>query len=225
MKRFFLLPLVAVLCVGAAPVRWANVVTTTPAGAYVHGNPKAKIRLVEYISYTCSHCAQFTTEAGPLLSAGYVAKGLVAVELRNAVRDQIDFALALSARCGGAPKFLGNTALLMKNQAVMMGKLPAFAKANGEKLKGASINTTLKALVRGLGIDMVLKPRGITPAQLDACVTSKATQTSVAAMANEAFSVRKLNATPTFMINDVIVDDVYNWTSLEPKIKAALETN
>ena len=89
--------------VQAAPAKdWSRTVTLTKEGAHLIGNPAAKTRLVEYVSYTCPHCAHFVAEGTTPLKAGWVAKGLVAVEVRHLVRDRYDLVAALLARCGGA---------------------------------------------------------------------------------------------------------------------------
>ena len=36
---------------------WTTVVSATPEGGFVMGNPNAKVKLVEYGSMTCPHCA------------------------------------------------------------------------------------------------------------------------------------------------------------------------
>ncbi|HEX3677730.1 MAG TPA: thioredoxin domain-containing protein, partial [Sphingomicrobium sp.] len=38
---------------------WTGVVAPTQAGGFVMGTPKAKVKLVEYGSMTCPHCAHF----------------------------------------------------------------------------------------------------------------------------------------------------------------------
>ena len=90
--KAILLAVVAFATVGAAPVDWTKTVTRGANGAYVLGNPKAKVRLVEYLSYSCSHCAEFTAQSAAPLKTNYISKGNVAIELRNAVRDRFDFA-------------------------------------------------------------------------------------------------------------------------------------
>jgi len=43
---------------GAAPVRnWPATATMNADGAYVIGNPAARVKLREWASYTCPHCA------------------------------------------------------------------------------------------------------------------------------------------------------------------------
>ncbi|HEX8555004.1 MAG TPA: thioredoxin domain-containing protein, partial [Sphingomonas sp.] len=48
----------------AAPARdWSTVAAKTATGAYVIGNPQARVKLIEYASYTCSHCAEFSVQS------------------------------------------------------------------------------------------------------------------------------------------------------------------
>jgi protein-disulfide isomerase len=218
----FLLIAVAALSIGAAPPNWTTRVQLAPNGAFVMGNPVAKAKFVEYLSYTCSHCADFNAEASMPLKRDYVAKGLVSVEFRNAVRDRLDFTAALLARCGGPTKFFAISDQLMATQSVWLGKAQAFGEANGEKLQAMSINDGLKLIARGLGFDAILKARGISAEQMDACLTNKAAQDKIAAMTNEAWAVRKIKGTPSFLINGNEVSAPGKWALIEPEIKTAL---
>lgn len=217
-----LLIAVALLSIGAAPPNWTARVQLAPNGAFVMGNPAAKAKFVEYLSYTCSHCADFNAEASTPLKRDYVAKGLVSIEFRNAVRDRLDFTAALLARCGGPTKFFSLSDQLMATQASWLEKAQAFGEANGEKLQSMSINEGLKLIARGLGFDVILKARGIGPEQMDACLTNKAAQEKIAAMTNEAWAVRKIKGTPSFLINGNEVAAPGKWALIEPEIKTAL---
>ncbi|MEK6637067.1 MAG: thioredoxin domain-containing protein [Pseudomonadota bacterium] len=223
MKPLFLI-VIATLSIGAAPPapNWTSKVNLAPNGAFVMGNPAAKAKLVEYLSYTCSHCAEFNVEAAAPLKRDYVAKGLVSVEFRNAVRDRLDFTAALIARCGGPRQFFAISDQLMATQSVWLGKAQTFAEANGEKLEKMPINEGLKLIARGLGFDMILKARGITPVDMDACLTNKAAQDKIAGMTNEAWGSRKIQGTPSFLINDSIVTAPGKWALIEPELKTAL---
>ncbi len=223
MKSLFLI-VIATLSIGAAPPapKWASTVTLAPNGAFVMGNPAAKAKLVEYLSYTCSHCAEFTAEAAVPLKRDYVAKGLVSVEFRNAVRDRLDFTAALLARCGGPRQFFAISDQLMATQSVWLGKAQAFSEANGERLEKMPINEGLKLIARGLGFDAIMKARGISPADMDACLTNKAAQDKIAGMTNEAWGSRKIQGTPSFLINDTLVSAPGKWAMIEPELKTAL---
>jgi protein-disulfide isomerase len=220
--KAFLLGAVALISIGAAAPNWTSTVNLAPNGAFVMGNPAAKAKLVEYLSYTCSHCAEYTAEAAVPLKRDYVAKGAVSVEFRNAVRDRLDFTAALIARCGGPTKFFAISDQLMATQSVWLGKAQAFGEANGEKLNKLPINAGLKLIARGLGFDEILKARGISAADMDACLTNKAAQDKIAGMTNEAWGSRKIQGTPSFLINDTLVTAPGKWVLIEPELKTAL---
>ena len=54
---------------------WSTVVTKTAAGGFVMGNPNAKVKLVEFGSMTCPHCAEFDETGGKPLIDNYVKNG------------------------------------------------------------------------------------------------------------------------------------------------------
>ncbi len=222
--KAIVLAVLALPLIGAAPAapNWVGMVMQAPNGAYVMGNPKAKVRLVEYLSYTCSHCAHFSEEAKVPLKRDYVAKGLVAVEFRNAVRDQFDMTAALLARCGGAGRFFGNSEAILAAQGTWLGKAQAFIDANGARLQKLPPNEGLKATARGVGLDAVMKARGFTLVQMDACLINKPNQDRVVAMTNEAWTVAKINGTPSFKVNGVALTGAGAWSVVEPAIKTAL---
>lgn len=206
----------------ATPTNWLDTASVGPNGAIVTGKPNAKVRLVEYVSYTCGHCARFIGEASSPLKRDYIAKGLVAVELRNAVANQFDFTASLVARCGAPNRFHGNTELIMATQAQWMGQANGFLKANGPRLSKMPIDAQLKAAVRGLGLDRIMAKRGYTAAQLDTCVTNKAAQNTLLSLTREALETQKISGTPTFVINGTTLENAGSWTIVEPAIKTAL---
>jgi protein-disulfide isomerase len=218
------LALAATALIGAAP-NWSTTVTKSAMNAYVLGNPAAKVKLVEYISYTCGHCAHFNAEGGSALKRAYIPTGKVSVEFRNAVRDQFDLTAALAARCGGPAKFHGNTDVIMAAQSVWMGKAQAWANENASKMQSMPINTVLLTLSKALGFEAMLAKRGVAPKQLAACMVDQNAQKQVVAMAKDAFEVQQISGTPSFTINGRMLDHVHDWSNLEPALKAAVAAN
>jgi protein-disulfide isomerase len=220
---WIILPL---LLASAAPAvmapNWLEKVTTATNGAYVMGNPQAKVRLVEYVSYSCSHCAEFVAESKTALKRDYVARGLVAVEFRNAVRDQFDFAAALLARCDGPAKFFGHTEALLAAQPQWLGRAQGFLNANGARVATMNPVEGLKLTVRGVGMDKIMAKRGMTPARINVCLASKPAQAAVLGMTKEAFETRGITGTPTFLVNGTQLTNAGHWPVVEGSIKAAL---
>ena len=220
-----LLALAPFALIGAAPApapNWATTVIQGANGAYVMGNPKAKVKLIEYASYTCSHCAEFSAEAGVPLKRDYVAKGNVSFEFRNAVRDQFDMTAAVLARCGGAGRFFGNSDAIMAAQGQWLGKAQAFLNANNARLAKLPPGEGFKVIMRGVGLDAIMKTRGFTVAQLDACLVNKPNQDRVMALTRQAWQVDKISGTPSFKVNGVALEGAGHWDVVEGALKSAL---
>lgn len=200
----------------AAPADWTKRVTATPDGAFVLGNPAARVRLVEYISYTCSHCAHYAGASAQPLKAGYIAGGKAAVELRHAVRDPFDLTAALLARCGGASRFFGNTEAILAAQPQWLAK----AEALDRSTLPTQMNDGIRALAKQTGLDALMRGRGFTAAQIDACLTDKAQQELLGTMTQASFA--KISGTPSFELNGAMLDGVHDWASLEPRLRAAI---
>ncbi|MFM8542689.1 MAG: thioredoxin domain-containing protein [Chakrabartia sp.] len=206
----------------AAAPNYAKLVTITPTGAFVLGNPKAKIRLVEYLSYTCNHCAHFTGEAAIPLKRDYIAKGLVALELRNLVRDAFDLTAALLARCGGPSRVFTLTEDMMARQDVWMAEGQLVALKQEAQLNAMPLPKKLQTLAKGTGLLAMAQARGLTPAQANACLASTQMHKTVLAMTKDAVDVRKINATPTFLINGQPGPRTSEWADVDAALKSAL---
>ena len=81
----------------AAPAgkTWADTVVATPEGGFRIGNPDAAIKIVEYGSLTCSHCAEFSEKGSATIRDQWVSSGRVSYEFRHFVRDGLDLTIGL----------------------------------------------------------------------------------------------------------------------------------
>lgn len=215
-----LFALLAPLTVSAAAPDWTKTVTRAPNGAYVLGNPKAKVRFVEYLSYSCPHCAHFTGESSAPIRSSYVSKGSVAVELRNAVRDRYDFTAALLARCGGPSRFFANSEALFGAQEALLTKATAF-EARNTIPEGTPANDALVAVAKGAGLTDFMVARGFTVGQVNACLIDKPAQAAVLALTKDAWEVRKIPGTPAFLINGQSVP-LSTWAQVDAKLRDAV---
>lgn len=199
----------------AAPAAdWTARVALSPIGGHVMGNPEASTKLVEYISYTCSHCAHFVGEATAPLKAGYVKGGKVSVEVRNAVRDKYDLTAALLARCGGAGRFFGNHEALFADQKAWMDRLIAYDR---DAAKPEEEQAALRDIGRKTGLYTLMQGRGFTDAQLDRCIDDPQAMSQVLAMTEEAWKKVRITGTPGFTVNGTLVKGS-DW----PTLRAAL---
>lgn len=216
MKSVGLIAAALALAAAAPAIDWTHRVTQTPEGAFVLGNPAAKQRLVEYVSYTCPHCAHFTGEASAALRQKYVANGGTAIEIRHAVRDPIDLAATLLARCAGPTRFFAAHEKLFASQQSWFEAGAKYIEANREALNKANQTQQLQMLAKGAGLPAVV---GLADAQASACLANAAGQKPVLAMTAEAWEQRKIPGTPYFLVNGKGVENASNWAALEPHLK------
>ena len=119
------------LSASAAAPNWQTRVTRTADGAFLVGNPNARVKLVEYMSYTCPHCAAFSRESAAVLRGQMIKSGTVSLEERNLVRDQLDLAAALLARCAGPAGFDKLSTAFFAQQDTWLPAGIQFEQANG----------------------------------------------------------------------------------------------
>ncbi|MEJ7926423.1 thioredoxin domain-containing protein [Sphingobium sp. AN641] len=209
-KPFLALTLLFAAPALAAAPDWTTRVTMSPIGGHVLGNPLAPTRLVEYVSYTCNHCAHFVAEATGPLKAGYVRGGKVSVEVRNAIRDKYDLTAALLARCGGKARFIGNHEAMFANQDAWMPQLAAYDSAGD---KPTEEKAALRDIGRKTGLYTLMGTRGFSSRQLDACVNDPAAMKQILAMTKDAWQTLKIHGTPAFTINGALIEGA-NWSAL-----------
>ena len=206
--------------VAAAP-NWNAVVTLTPQGTHVIGNPRAKVKLAEYISYTCSHCAHFTAESAAPLATAYVGPGKVSVEVRHYMRDPIDATVAQLANCGSKDKFFGNHKALLAAQSIWMKPLASATEAQKQRWMAGDYAARRRAIAMDLGLYGMMAKRGYTKAMLDRCLADDALARRLAAQ-TAAGAAMGLKGTPSFAIDNALLPDTYAWDTLKPQLDARL---
>lgn len=194
---------------------WAQNLTQTAQGAYVIGNPAAKTRLVEYVSYTCSHCAEFVAQGTGPLKTGWVAPSRLAIEVRNLVRDRYDLTAALLARCGGPTRFLGNHEAIFAAFPSWMQNVVAYNIVSPTAPPGMKQPEELFDIADKTGLIALMAKRGINAAQSRACLADKKTVDTVIAMTKRGIEHDKVSGTPSFLINGTKTTS-HDWASLRP---------
>lgn len=205
----------------AAPAgtSWSDTIAETPEGYFVMGNPNAKVKLVEYGSYTCSHCKDFSVEASEEIKK-IVDTGKMSFEFRTFLRDPIDLTTALLARCGGKDVFYPLSEQFFANQAAMFEKVQGNEDAfkNVEQLPPAQ---RPGAIAQVAGLIEYAQQRGVSADQAKQCLADTKTAERLAKGVEAATSQYQISGTPSFIINSTLVDNVANWASLQPKLKEA----
>ncbi len=82
------------------------------------GDPNAPIKMVEYASYTCPHCANFHADVFPELKANFIDTGKVYFTFRPVYFDGPGLWADMLARCtGDSEKYFGLAGILFERQA------------------------------------------------------------------------------------------------------------
>lgn len=201
---------------------WTTTVSPTPEGGFLMGNPNAPVKLVEYASMTCPHCATFAEEGMPALRDNYIGKGLVSLEFRNFVRDPADMAASLLARCGGAAPFFPMTEQMFAAQDQWFGKLQSLSQADQQRFSTMPPNQVPAAVAQAAGLDQFARVRGLPAGKAQQCLSDQAQIERLAKIGSDGVQQYQLPGTPSFLINGKLVENAADWASLEPRIKQAL---
>jgi len=201
---------------------WSTMVTRTPEGGFLMGNPAAKVKLVEFGSMTCHVCAEFEEQGGKALVDNYVKKGLVSWEFRNYIRDPFDLTATLLARCGGEAGFFGLTRNLFADQKQWVGRLQAADPAKLQSLQTLSRAQQFSTIADLAGLKQYASMRGVPRAKAEQCLANEAEVDQLVQMTSDTMSTYNIPGTPSFLINGALVDRAHGWEALEPKIKEAL---
>jgi protein-disulfide isomerase len=151
----------------------------TDAGV-AFGNPAAKVKVVEYASASCSHCAAFDRDVFPAFKAKYIDTGLVRYEFREFLTSPEQYAAAAFAlaRCAGPAKYMGVVEAAFRGQAEMF----ATSDMRGPLLK-------------------VAQSAGMNEDQFTKCVSDDAALKAIADRVQRAETVDHIEATPTILVN------------------------
>jgi protein-disulfide isomerase len=232
MKRRTLLAVLAAFAAAALPaasgeaqrraaasrVDWTATAVRTPEGGFRMGNPNARVKLVEYVSLTCSHCANFAAQGHSRLFGTYVRSGDVSVEYRNYVRDAYDLAAAMVARCASPRRYFDISHALLASQATWTGRINGLTEAQRSELRALTPLQGTARVARLLQLDTLAGRYGINAARLNACLSDQAALDQVIEVrrAAEALGVE---GTPTFFLNGRLLQP-NQWASIEPLLRA-----
>ena len=149
------------------------------------GDPAARVKIVEFLSFTCPHCAHFHGEVYPKLKADYIDKGLVRLEYNEVYFDQLGLLGAMVARCGGELRYMGITDILYDKQQEWAG--------------AGDMNAAVEQLKK------IGRTAGMDDATLDACLRDQAVAEALVANYQKNIETNypgdTFGGTPSFIIN------------------------
>lgn len=143
------------------------------------GSPDAPVKLVEYASLTCTHCAHFHKDTYPELKTKYIDTGLVSIEFREFPLNAAALDAAMIARCLPAERYGAYTDLLFQTQDAWTVQ-PDYI-------------VTLKQNAQ---------LAGLSAEQVDACLADPRVKQFIGQNVKDATAKWKIESTPTFIVND-----------------------
>lgn len=169
---------------GASPTRTSAVaapidVMAPRATDRVLGRADAKVTIVEYASFTCSHCADFTNDVLPVLKARYIDTGKARLIFRDLPTQpaQLSQLAALIGRCAAPERFFG-----MAN-GLMAGQKELFASGNAQNW-----------------LENAVTASGRSMQELEVCTSREEIQNAMRADVQHAVDVG-VTGTPSVFIN------------------------
>lgn len=150
-------------------------------GDRMQGSRNAPVVLIEYASFSCSHCAAFHEEVVPALKKNYIDNGKVLFVLRQFPRNPEDALAEKMARCAPAGRYFDFADRIFRDQAQWA---PGFGGKNA------------RAELTRIGQQL-----GLQPAAIARCMDSTADDARINAVAEEAEKRYVLEGTPHLVIN------------------------
>ncbi len=203
----------------AAKVDWINSYVATAEGGYLRGNPRARVKIIEYASLTCPHCKAFARESAVAMEQKYLPSGNVSIEYRSFLLDPFDLTAALLVHCLDTKRATALIDRLYTQQDVWVTPYRTISEDDGKRISALPPESQPGALA---DYGKLAAFAGVTPAEAARCYAKPATEPLLAAR-KTAMEVYKIDGTPGFLINGVHQAGIANWAGLQPLVEAALK--
>ena len=176
----FRLSILAVALMGVLGLAGCSKPATTNVSDMTMGKVDAPIKMIEYASASCSHCARFNNDVMPAFKAKYIDTGKVHYTLKEFLTPPVEVAAAgfLTARCAGKDKYFSVLDAIFRSQEEMF--------QSGD-MRGVLLRVAQSA--------------GMTEQQFNACITDEAALKALNERVEKASKAEKITGTPTFIIN------------------------
>jgi protein-disulfide isomerase len=202
---------------------WSKLVSRTEAGGYVMGNPNADVKLIEFGSLTCPHCAEFDEKGGEKLVNDYVKTGRVSWEFRNFVRDPFDLTASLIARCNGPDRFFQLAHELYADQRNWTSKIQEIPQEQFQALQGLGPEKQFLEIAKLSQLQQWAAQRGVPSGKSNTCLTDQNEINLLVQMNGDTTTqFPEFTGTPSFVINGKMLKETATWEKLEPQLRDAL---
>lgn len=151
-------------------------------GDIVMGSRDAPVKLVEYASLTCGHCAAFKLMVFPDIKKKYIDTGLVQYTIREFPTAPQGLAVRafMLARCTGEDHYYQALEALFRTQALWIRPDPQEARGALEKIS---------------------RQFGLNDTDFNTCIGDEEEFQRIRTVAEAGYKLYGINATPSFVIN------------------------
>ncbi len=197
-KKLFLLSLFFLLM--SATIANSQVVDTLEAGSpKTLGDSNAPIKMIEFASLTCGHCAKFHKEVIPLLKRKYIDEGKIYFTYNDFPLDKFALKASIIARCSG-DKFFGFLDVFYKKQK-----------------DWTRTKDPLKSLLK------MAKIGGVKDEDIKVCLGNKSIEDNLLKDRLKFSKKYEITATPTIILNGSKYEGDLTFEALELKINSLLD--
>ena len=164
-----------------SPAHAEDTAQVTEPGDFSLGSPDAKVKMVEYASFTCPRCAAFHAAVFKDLKKDYIDTGKVHFTLREVYFDRYGLWAAMVARCGGDMRYFGIHDILFSTQQEWAGSDdPQVVVGN---LKTIAVSAGMEATA------------------VDACLNDQAMAEALIKRFETNMAADQVEGTPTIFVN------------------------
>jgi protein-disulfide isomerase len=201
---------------------WTQVVSETPEGGYRMGNPDAPVKLIEYASITCPHCAVFAEDATQPLENVFVRSGQVSYEYRPFLLFPSDPAIFMLLRCQGPTPFFRLVEQLYATQPEWSARLQTLSPERAQQIQNMTPTAQAAAIIEVTELAPFFRQRGMPESRINSCLADTSQLERLAEITRHGSQENNVTGTPTFLINGEKAD-VAEWPELERRLRAAID--
>ncbi len=204
LNRRAMIALAAAATAAISPALAQETTTATTAGGpgdFSLGSPDAPVKIVEYASFTCPHCAHFHETVFKTLKTDYIDTGKVQFTLREVYFDRYGLWAAMVARCGGDMRYFGIHDMLFSQQ---------------QDWAASQDPTEVVGKLKTIGLTA-----GLDQAALDTCLNDQAQAEALIKQFETNMAADGVKGTPTIFVNGTNVGNP-GYDDLKAAIEAEL---
>lgn len=164
------------------------------------GNKDAKIKMIEFASLTCGHCAKFHNEVMPQIKEKYIKNGDVLFVYNDFPLDKFALKASIIARCSGNKNYFNFLDVFYKKQKDWTRTKDPF-----------------KSLLK------IAKFGGLKDDDIKVCVGNKSIEDGILKNRLRYTKEYEIKATPTIYFNNKRYEGVLSIEAIEKKIESLLK--